>query len=229
MKYKAIIFDVSDTLIEYSPNYSQIYGDRLRFLGFEISHEKAKEISKAVNWAIGEQTRKEQYGQPHITDEAYDVMLDKAALQCVLTDKFFNEKYLIDLSKVPIPKQEMKIIPGVIDTLRVLKAEFRLAIVSNHYSWLMNYLHEIGLSQYFETIIISDIVGAAKPNIRIMQIALEELNLKAESCLYVGDQPFDVLCSKQAGMDCAWIASDENELPKSIPYKEDYKLINYLI
>ena len=56
-----------------------------------------------------------------------------------------------------------------------------------------------------------------------MEIVLEELNLKAEKCLYVGDHPYDVLCSKQAGMDCAWI-TDKNELPGSIPYKEDYRI-----
>jgi len=56
MKYESIIFDVSDTLVEYSPNYAQIYGARLRSLGFEVSEEKAKEVSKAVNLAIGEQT-----------------------------------------------------------------------------------------------------------------------------------------------------------------------------
>lgn len=228
MKYEAIIFDVSDTLVEYSPNYAQIYGDRLRSLGFEVSQEKAKEISKAVNWAIGEQTRKEQCGEPHISEKAYKTLLDEAALLCVINENICRKKYLIDLSKIPIPKQEMTIIPGTIDVLTTLKNKYRLAIVSNHYSWLMDYLCKSGLSQYFESIIISDIVGVAKPNIRIMQIVLEELNLKAESCLYVGDQPLDVLCSKQAGMDCAWIVADESELPKSIPYKEDYRISKLL-
>jgi HAD superfamily hydrolase (TIGR01509 family) len=224
MKYEAIIFDVSDTLVEYSPNYAQIYGDKLRGSGFEVSEEKSKEISKAVNWAIGEQTRKEQCGEPHISEEAYKTLLNEAALLCIINENICREKYLIDLSKVPIPEQEMTIIPGAIDVLTILKNKYRLAIVSNHYSWLMDYLHKSGLSPYFESIIISDIVGVAKPNIRIMQIVLEELNLKSESCLYVGDQPLDVLCSKQVGMDCAWIVTDESELPKSILYKEDYRI-----
>jgi putative hydrolase of the HAD superfamily len=224
MKYEAIIFDVSDTLVEYSPNYAQIYGDRLRSLGFEVSKEKAKEISKAVNWAIGVQAQKEQYGEPHISGEAYKTLLDEAALLCIINEKLCKKKYLLDLCKLPIPKQEMAIISGAIDVLTALKNKYRLAIVSNHYSWLMDYLCKSGLSPYFESIIISDIVGVAKPNIRIMQLALEELNLKAESCLYVGDQPLDVLCSKQAGMDCAWIVTDQSELPKSIPYKEDYRI-----
>ena len=224
MKYKSIIFDVSDTLVEYSPNYAKIYGDRLRSLSFEVSKEKAKEVSKAVNLAIGEQTRKEQCGEPHISEEAYKTLLDEAALLCVINENICREKYLIDLVNIPIPEQEMTIIPGTIDVLNALKTKYRLAIVSNHYSWLMDYLRESGLSTHFESIIISDIVGVAKPNIRIMQIVLEELNLNAENCLYVGDQPFDVLCSKQAGLDCAWIVTDESELPKSIGYKEDYKI-----
>ena len=73
MKYEAIIFDVSDTLVEYSPNYARIFGDRLRSIGFEVPEEKAKEISRVVNWSIGEQTRKEQCGEPHICgDELKD-------------------------------------------------------------------------------------------------------------------------------------------------------------
>ena len=228
MKYESIIFDVSDTLVEYTPNYAQIFGDRLRGLGFEASDEKAKEISRIVNWSIGEQTQKEQCGEPHMCDEELNGLLDKAALLCVTNKSICNEKHLIDLSKIQMPKQEMTIIPDVINVLTVLKSKYRLAIVSNHYAWLMDYLRTSGLAQYFESIIISDIVGVAKPNIRIMQIVLDELDLEAKDCLYVGDQPFDVLCSKQIGMDCAWIAPDEYILPKSVPYKEDYRVTKLL-
>lgn len=223
MKYEAIVFDISDTLVEYSPNYAKIYGDRLRGLGFEVSEDKAKEISEAVNWAIGEQTKKEQYGEPNLSEEAYKTMLDESALLCVMDKNTCREKHLINLSSISIPQQQMSIIPGAIEVLTTLKNKYRLAIVSNHYSWIMDYLRKSGLAPYFESIIISEIVGVAKPNIRIMEIVLKELNLKAEKCLYVGDQPYDVLCSKQAGMDCAWI-TDKNELPGLIPYKEDHRI-----
>jgi len=203
LKYDAIIFDVSDTLVEYSPNYAQIYGDRLRSLNFEVSQEKAKEISRAINWAIGEQNQKEQYGGLQISNEELITLLDDAALTSVINKNISKEQYLVDLSELPIPEQEMTIIPGVINVLTVLKSKYHLAIVSNHHSWLMDYLRQIGLASYFESIVISDIVGVAKPNIRIMQIVLEELGLKPDQCLYVGDQPLDVLCSKQVGME--WI------------------------
>lgn len=224
MKYKAILFDVSDTLVEYSPNYGQIYGDRLRSLNLVVTEEKAREISRAVNWAIGEQNRKKQAGEPHASEDNLNLLLDEAALTCLLGKDTYIENYLIDLHKTPIPKQILSVIAGVIQVLGVLKNKYRLAIVSNHYAWLMNYLQDCGLSEFFECIIISEIVGVAKPNVRIMEIALEQLGLNPENCLYVGDQPMDVLCSKQAGMDCAWIEKDGCQLPETIPYTEDYRI-----
>jgi phosphoglycolate phosphatase-like HAD superfamily hydrolase len=38
---------------------------------------------------------------------------------------------------------------------------------------------------------------------KFIKIGCVGCDLKAEACLYVGDHPFDVLCSKHAGMDCA--------------------------
>lgn len=224
MKYKAIIFDVSDTLIEYSPNYEQIYGDRLQSLNLIVSEKKAKEISRAVNWAIGEQNRKEQAGEPHASEDKLNLLLDEAALICLLGKDIYIENYLTELLNIPIPKQKMSVIAGVTQVLGVLKCKYRLAIVSNHYAWLMDFLQECDLSRFFECIVISDLVGVAKPNIRIMETALEQLGLNAENCLYVGDQPMDVLCSKQAGMDCVWIEKDGSQLPETIPYTEDFRI-----
>lgn len=224
MKYKAVVFDVSDTLVEYTPNYAKIYGDRLRYLGFDISEEKAKEISKIINRTIGEQNLRERNGEPHLDEAELNELLDKAALLCVTDESNCSEQYLSRLSKLQLPKQEMKVISDVFNVLDLLKDKYRLAIVSNHYSWLMERLESLNLATYFEPIVISESVGVSKPDIRIMQILLNELELEAESCLYVGDQPMDVLCSKESGMDCAWIADKNDILPKTIPYKEDYRI-----
>lgn len=123
-----------------------------------------------------------------------------------------------------MPKQEMSVISGVFNVLNIIKSKYHLAIVSNHYTWLMDYLDKLNLASYFETIIISENVGVSKPDIRIMQILLNELELEAKDCLYVGDQPMDALRSKEIGMDCAWIADYEYILPETIPFKEDYRI-----
>jgi HAD superfamily hydrolase (TIGR01549 family) len=167
-----------------------------------------------------------------MSDADFEAMLDRVALYCVNPDNNKNDKngkeeskYLEKLSCLPLVKQELRIIPGSMEVLQTLKnMGFRLGIVSNHRAWLHDYLKEIGLAQFFETIVVSDIVGVEKPDIRIMQIALENLSLNASVCLYVGDHPFDVLCAKKAGIDCAWLAAADNILPDSVDYKEDYRI-----
>jgi HAD superfamily hydrolase (TIGR01549 family) len=224
LKYKAIVFDVSDTLIEYSPNYAKIFGDRLRSLSFEVSEEKAQEISKMINWTIGEQNRRECHGAPHLLEFELNKLLDSAALRCITDESNNSQEYLSKLNKILMPKQEINVISDAFSVLNIIKSKYRLAIVSNHYTWLMDYLDKINLVSYFEAIVISENVGVSKPDIRIMQIVLNELELEAKDCLYVGDQPMDVLCSKEIGMDCAWIADNEYVLPETIPFKEDYRI-----
>ena len=185
MKYEAIIFDVGDTLLEHYPSQKMIYAERLKYLGFDIDEKLEESIAAAISKATNEQIAKEQNGSPRMSDEDFDLMLDKTVLTCVNINKEYSE-YLNKLSDLPTPKQEFRIIPGTIEVLQTLKdMGFRLGIVSNHRVWLPDYLKKIGISKFFETIIVSDIVGVEKPDIRIMQIALNNLSLDSSSCLYV--------------------------------------------
>lgn len=227
MKYEAIIFDVGDTLLEHYPTQKQIYIERLKSLGFDIDNEIGENIASAISQSANEQIIKEQNGEPRMADKDFEIMLDIAALHCLDIEKEKEPEYLIKLRQIPIPEQKLRIIPGAIETLQMLKNKgYRLGIVSNHRAWLPDYLKELSLAQFFETIVVSDIVGVEKPDIRIMQIALDNLSLNADSCLYVGDHPFDVLCAKNAGIDCAWLTVLDNVLPDSVPYQEDYKIEN---
>jgi HAD superfamily hydrolase (TIGR01549 family) len=182
------------------------------------------EINNAVYWANGEQIRREQNGAPRASEDDMNRLMDEAALSCIQYPSEMKDIYLHIMAEVPMPKQEMMVIQGVFDMLVILREKYRLAIVSNHYKWLIDYLKECKLYDYFESVIVSEIVGVEKPNVLIMKMVLNELDLSPEDCLYVGDHPLDVLCSKQAGMDCAWIARKEAKLHDSIPFKEDYRI-----
>lgn len=224
-KYKAIIFDVGDTLVKWFPNRATIYYERLREIGVDLDQDDALAISNAIYRAEGEQSLQAKNGTPHITDEEFIILKDKAALSCIaqLPEPF--EVLMKKMSNIPLPIQVMKVIPGVRPMLHELKdAGYRLAIVSNHYAWLLDFLKTEKLDDFFESIIVSEIVGIEKPDERIMQIVLDKLSLLACDCLYVGDHEMDVLCAKKAGLDMAWIAPPDAELLSYIPYKEDYRI-----
>ena len=222
--YKAIIFDIGNTLLEAYPSQAQIYLNRLKVLDLDISQITTDDILNALEKAAQGQITREQNGVPRMSDEDFLCLLDMAALNCVGETQDVS-LYLQKLKAIPFPGQSLRIIPGTIETLEALKKrQIRLAVVSNYDAGLPRFLKQIGLADFFEAIVVSGIVGVEKPDIRIMQIALERLSLGASECLYVGDHPFDVLCAKKAGMDCAWLASPDSVLPDSVPYKEDYRI-----
>lgn len=107
MVYKAVIFDVSDTLVEYRSNFAKIYGDRIRSLGIEVTEDIAKEMNKAVYWAIGEQTLRENDGAPKATSEESAMIKNQAALSCVHFPSEMKAAYLQMMSRMPRIKQEI--------------------------------------------------------------------------------------------------------------------------
>jgi len=224
MKYKAVIFDLGDTLLSSYPSQKQIYADRLRYLGHSIDDEMSDTILFAITNAANEQVAKEKKGAPRMPDDEFDRMLDFAALSCV-ERKNGIEPSLEALRLLPLPQQDLEVVCSAEKVLYSLTNKgYRLGVVSNHKKWMLDYLAEVNLVRYFETIVISEIVGVEKPDIKIMQIAINNLALKASDCLYVGDHPFDVLCAKEAGLDCAWLSSPNASLPKDISYNEDYRI-----
>jgi HAD superfamily hydrolase (TIGR01549 family) len=227
MKYKVIIFDIGDTLLEYYPSQEQIYVERLKSIGIIVPNEKSNRIRNVINKTSYDQIAKEENGEPRISDEDFGLLLDEAVLLYInenLVSIKINE-HLKKLSEQKIPETELRIMPNTIETLNILKkSDLRLGIVSNHRKWMLEFLKKIELINYFESIIISEIAGYEKPDVKIMQAILKELSVDPKMCLYVGDHPFDVLCSKKAGIDCAWLTDKDNILPSSIQFKEDYKI-----
>lgn len=229
-KYSAIIFDVGDTLVRWYPNWAEIYTGRLRKIGLNVDDSLSECISDSIYNADYQLIQKEQESGLRLETDEIDSLLDKAALMCLPSLPKPIDELVQEMKNIPKVKQEMYVIPGVHSMLQKLKElGYRLAIVSNHHSWLNSFLKENGLYEFFETVVISEDVGVEKPNTKIMEIALKRLQLSAANCLYVGDQRFDVLCAKKAGLDMAWIVSeDQNNESEKIGYKEDYRISSVL-
>ena len=67
-------------------------------------------------------------------------------------------------------------------------------------------IRETGLEGLVRAAIVSEEVGAAKPDRRIFERALGEIGATAASTLFVGDNPdADILGAKPLGMSTAWV------------------------
>lgn len=225
MKFEAIIFDVGDTLLSYNPDEYEVIIWKIETAGIKVNHKMKQEMKANMINASYKQLEREQNGAQRIDDKEFIQMLIRSALECCVELQNISE-FLTEIYNIPTPHQELEVMQDVIGVLDYIKGKkYKLGIVSNHRIWLPDFLKKKKLDKYFDVIVISDIVGIEKPDPQIMKIAMNNLSIdKSERCLYVGDHPFDVLCSKKAGMKCAWLAPCDAKLPKSIPYIADYKL-----
>lgn len=94
--------------------------------------------------------------------------------------------------------------PGLaeaLERLRAVRPAVRLGVVSNSEGQLANLLAHVGLARFFDVIIDSGVVGVAKPERRIFELALEPLGVGAGDAVYVGDLPHvDVVGARSAGL-----------------------------
>jgi putative hydrolase of the HAD superfamily len=95
--------------------------------------------------------------------------------------------------------QAWRIFDDVLPALRKLaSANLRLAVISNWDERLRPLLDRLELGKYFQTIIVSCEIGAAKPSPLIFEAAAKNLQLPPASILHVGDD-FRVGRERRAG------------------------------
>ena len=81
----------------------------------------------------------------------------------------------------------------------------KLAVVSNFDQRLHDLLEGLGLNLWLDAVVISSQAGAAKPNPKPLQLALQALELEAHQVWHVGDSPADEQAARAAGIPCVLV------------------------
>jgi putative hydrolase of the HAD superfamily len=93
---------------------------------------------------------------------------------------------------------------GVIDNIKKLAENYRLAIISDTMfspgRVLRKYLDDIGILDGFDVTVFSDETGYSKPDIRAYQKVMKETNTASENSVHIGDiHKTDIIGAQQAG------------------------------
>lgn len=97
--------------------------------------------------------------------------------------------------------------PNLHEILIYLKQNgFKLGLITNGYGTFQTKNTEVlGISSYFDAILVSEIEGLRKPDPAIFHRALHRLGVQPSDAAYVGDHPHnDVWASRNAGMRGIW-------------------------
>lgn len=97
--------------------------------------------------------------------------------------------------------------PHVQETLSGLaRRGYRLGLITNGREKVQSRkLDGLGIREYFDVVVISEVVGVRKPDSRIFEVALAGLGVEASEAAYIGDNPEpDVLGANGSGLMAIW-------------------------
>ena len=106
--------------------------------------------------------------------------------------------------------------PGAHEVIvELVQRGYRLGLISNSTSReIPHELEQLGLSAYFETIMLSGTFGRRKPDVSIFFEAVHRMGVSADRSAYVGDKPTrDITGPRQAGFALTIIFKEPEATP----------------
>src|ERR1700683_1789443 len=234
MEIRALLFDVNGTLIDIETDewMDEAYRAIAHFLTYQGISLHRGEVRDAYF-----QIMKEQLAASKETYPEFDVVAVWRELlrrhSTEYTRSLGPEKlrqmplFLAELQR-GISRKRLAVFPQTRETLGQLKTRYRLAVVSDAQSaYGLPELRAVGLADYFRPFVISGDYAYRKPDPRLFQAALTELQVTPGEAIYIGNDRFrDVVGARQAGMKTILFCPHGN--PGGSPETEpDYILYQY--
>jgi len=208
--YKAIFFDADDTLFDY-PQAER--AALLACLGeFAIATDPAAFTAayRRHNRDVWQAFERGETDQATLRVERFRRLFAELGIPGLPLERV-SAFYLEALA------DQSQLLPGALDLVRGLAADYPLALVTNGIASVQNKRFAASpITPYFKAIVISEEVGIAKPDSRIFAPALQAIGVPAGDVLYVGDSvSSDMAAARNAGMDFCWVNPGRLPVPGS--------------
>jgi len=218
--------------------------NNIKAIGFDLFNTLITAERKALGEAMSKLTRSLQLSGLALEEEAFKRAHREAALRFIKetrkrgreTHNRFWISAALQTQGFHIPPEDPRIargvdayfsaflpncnlIPGTTEMLEALKGPYRLGLLSNftHAPAAREIIDGVGLSPFFEVVIISGELGYCKPHPLIFRQLIEQLGVEKDQILYVGDDPEpDITGAQRAGLQPVWMTYvRDRDLPLS--------------
>ena len=207
---KAVFFDAVGTLFDVNGSVGEVYLHYAQKYGVDTS----KDMELAVNLAFKDVFQK-------MPPPIFSVQSPDKLKQCerlwwfdVVHAVFYRvgmfegfDDYFDEVFEAFEHARHWKIFPETVEVLTRLKEmEFELGVISNFDTRFFSIIRALGLYEFFDTVTISSLAGAAKPACRIFQYALEQHCVLPKEAVHIGDhEDEDYSGAKKAGLNALYL------------------------
>lgn len=202
MSIQAVVWDVDDTLFDYSAADRAGMRGHLAAEGLLDRYETVEQA--LVRW--GEITDRQwaRYAAGEATFEQQRRERVRVFLGEELTDDTADAWFQRYLGHY---EAAWALFPDVLPALDILAASHRHAVLSNSSIHVQEYkLRALGVRDRFEAVLCAAELGVSKPDARAFRAACDALGLAPDRVAYVGDHPeIDGRGAAEAGLLSVWI------------------------
>ena len=223
MEYQWLLLDADGTLFDYDRAETQA----LR-LTFEAAgrpfHPAYAQAYRRINAAIWREFEQGQITQELLRTRRFAMLFDEARLDLDLED--FSTAYLRNLAL------GTDLVDGAEEMLRALQGRVGLALITNGLKDVQRpRLQRSAINGCFDPVVISEEVGAAKPDPAIFHAALAMMgHPRRDQVLMVGDSlTSDVAGANRAGIDACWFNPASLPLPPGMQVRYQIRELGELV
>lgn len=176
VRVKGVIFDLDGTLVDSVDLHISTWVEAGRVFGVEVDPKK-------VRGFVGMSA--EDIAKTLVKDEGLALRLAR----------FKRKLYLNRVN-------EVKLYSEVPEVLSKLKFECKVSVgvaSSTNVETIEAVLNAVGIRNYVDVVVGSDIVSKGKPDPETFVLAIKKLNLTFSEAVVVGDTEYDVLPAKEIG------------------------------
>jgi len=209
MKYKWLLFDADNTLLDFSTASKKAMWNALDKIGITCTDELYQNY-QAINHKVWQEFELKTITAEELRTRRMSLFLQ--SIDQLNEDAFyFNSLYLSELVRV---SSAYDYIPTILNELK--KEGYLISIVTNGLKEVQRpRLRKVGLYDLFDSIVVSDEIGVAKPDVNFFEYTFKTFH-KATSkkqTLMIGDNlDSDIRGGLDYGLTTCWIShSRENE------------------
>ncbi len=197
---EAVFFDAGETLLSPNPSWSELSVVKLRERGHDLTVEQMREAWRHVgDYFLEAAENRLMFWTSHEASKKFWTRLYLDQLDFLGIDDEGAALVLYDTFSEPA---NYRLFDDTIPTLTALAERgLKLGVISNFERWLRDMLKHFELIDRFDVVAISGDLDLEKPDPRIFEWAMRQMDTTPEVSLHVGDSPnFDAEPAHELGM-----------------------------